>query len=375
VGRLTRGPGPLPPSAGARAPADGPAPGAARPVPGAGTRHSAPYAPAGGPGPGAGRPGETERIGFLLIPQFSMMAFMSATEPLRVANRLAGAPLYAWTVVSPDGEAVASSSGLTVMADGPLAAARGLPMLFVVAGFEPDSHAAPPLLAGLRRMARGGATLGALDTGAFLLARAGLLDDARVTLHWEAAPAFRETFPDIEVSQDLYELDGRRITCAGGTAAMDMMLDMIAARHGQDLAVAVARQFIQDGMRARSVRQKGRFPAMRGRPDRRLTAALELMQRELDRPLPPSEVAQAANLSVRQLERLFRDRLGESPAAAHLRLRLERARELLRQTDLRVLEVATATGFASGASFARAYRAAFGEAPRNDRREPDLPRA
>ncbi len=368
MGRLTGGRGPLTPSA-ARAPADGPAPGE-------GTRGRAPYAPAAeGPDPASRPPAETERIGFLLIPQFSMMAFMSATEPLRVANRLAGEALYAWTVVSPDGEAVVSSSGLTVMADGPLEAARELPTLFVVAGFEPDDHAAPPLLAGLRRMARRGAAMGALDTGAWLLARAGLLDDARVTLHWEAAPAFRETFPDIEVSQDLYELDGRRITCAGGTAAMDMMLDMIAARHGQDLAVAVARQFIQDGMRARSVRQKGRFPAMRGRPDRRLTAALELMQRELDRPLSPAEIAEAAALSVRQLERLFRERLGESPAAAHLRLRLERARELLRQTDLRVLEVATATGFSSGASFARAYRSAFGEAPRNDRREPDLPRA
>ncbi|MDF2234774.1 GlxA family transcriptional regulator [Albimonas sp. CAU 1670] len=377
MGRLSGPLRPRGPSA-AHAPADGPAPGGdarGRAPAEAGAKGAPRAAPAaeGAPVPDDSGPAP-ERIGFLLVPQFSMMAFMSATEPLRVANRLAGRRLYEWSALSADGGAVEASSGLSVMAERPLAEARDLPMLFVCAGFDPDAHAAPSLLASLRRLARRGAVLGALDTGAWLLARAGLLDDARVTLHWEAAPAFRETFPDIEVSQDLYEIDGRRITCAGGTAAMDMMLDMIASRHGHDLAVAVARQFIQDGMRARTVRQMGRFPALRGRPDRRLTAALELMQRSLDHPLSPGEIAEAASLSVRQLERLFRERLGESPAAAHLRLRLERARELLRQTDLRVLEVATATGFGSGASFARAYRARFGVAPRADRREPDMMR-
>ncbi|MFV0473442.1 MAG: AraC family transcriptional regulator, partial [Pikeienuella sp.] len=233
------------------------------------------------PAPVAGK-AEPERIGFLLIPQFSMMAFMSATEPLRVANRLARARLFDWIAVSADGGAVSASSGLTVMPDGGLEAAADLPTLFVCAGFEPERHAAPPLLAGLRRLARKGAVLGALDTGAWLLARAGLLDGARVTLHWESAPAFRETFPDIEVSQDLYEIDGRRITCAGGTAALDLMLEMIAARHGRDLALAVARQFIHDGVRAGAMPQKGRAPAPRGRPDRRLNAALEMMQSVLE---------------------------------------------------------------------------------------------
>jgi len=312
-----------------------------------------------GPGP--------EPIGFLLVPQFSMMAFFSAIEPLRVANRLAGRTLFAWHLFSADGGPVEASNGIGTVVEAPIERFSGLPTLVVCAGFEPERYATRPVLAALRRIAREGATLVALDTGAHLLARAGLLEGVRATMHWEAVSGFREDFPEIEVSDELFEVSGRIVTCAGGTAALDLMLDMIRVKHGEALAVAVSEQFIHDRIRDRSAHQRMQLSTRLGVTNGKVIRIVETMERTLERPLDGPALAAAAGVSSRHLERLFRTHLGTTPASYYLGLRLERARQLLRQTDLAVIDVAVAAGFSSAACLSRAYRARFGLAPRYDR--------
>lgn len=312
-------------------------------------------------------------IGFLLVPGFSLTAFTSALEPLRVANRLAGRELFRWTLLSPDGNPAATSSGLAIVAEGGIDAAPKVGCLIVCAGFAPLRHASARLDGWLRRLARFGVVLGALDTGAFLLARAGLLDGRRVTLHWEAAPAFREAHPEVELASELFVVDRDRITCAGGTAALDLALDLIARRHGRALAAATAEQLLHRRVRPGSDAQRPQPSARLGVADPRLTAALTVMEDCLSEPLPVRALAARVGIGRRALERLFRAHLGTTPLAHHRALRLGRARSLLTQTELAVREVALACGFPSLEHFSRCYRRRFGRPPRADRGRSTLP--
>ncbi|HWK46384.1 MAG TPA: GlxA family transcriptional regulator [Stellaceae bacterium] len=313
---------------------------------------------------------EPERIGILLIPQFSMMAFCSAVEPLRVANRLAGRTLFAWRACSVDGEPVAASNGMRVMVSGRPGDTDRPETLFICAGFEPERYATKSLLAVLRRLARAGVTLGALDTGAYFLAKARLLDGLRVTTHWEAVAALREAFPEIEVSDNLFEIDDRRITCAGGTAALDMMLDIIGRGHGHALAIAVSEQFIHDRIRDRHAHQRMELSSRLRVTSAHVLNIVAAMERNLEQPLNAGQLAAECAISPRQMERLFRRHLQVSPASYYAALRLARARQLLRQTRMGVLDIAMACGFASSSSFSRSYRGQFGVAPSQDRLEP-----
>src|SRR5579862_272505 len=313
---------------------------------------------------------EPEPIGFLLVPKFSAMAFFSAIEPLRVANRLAGRRLFAWHVLSVDGESVAASSGMRVMADGGLDQARGLPTLIVCASFDPEEAVTRKLLTALRALARQGATLGALDTGAHILARAGLIRDVPVTMHWEAVPGFREQFPEIRVSDELFEVHPGLLTCAGGTASLDMMLDMIGHKHGAELAVAVSEQLIHDRIRSSHDHQRMALPTRLQVTNAKVVAVVAAMEANLEQPLAASALARRAGITTRQMERLFRSLLGTSPALFYRGLRLDRARQLLRQTDLGLMEVALASGFSSASALSRRYSGHFGVAPSADRRDP-----
>ena len=309
-----------------------------------------------------------EPIGFLLVPRFSMMALASAIEPLRVANRLSGRSLFAWRLHSPDGAPVAASNGLPIVVDAAIAAFSDMPTLVVCPSFDPQLFETKPLLASLRRIARGGATMVALDTGAHFLARAGLLDGVRVTMHWEAVPGFREEFPGIEVSEELYEIAGRVVTCAGGTAALDMMLEMIRRKHGEALAVAVSEQFIHDRIRARTSAQRMPLESRLGTGNGKVVKAVAMMEAALERPVATQALAARLGVTARQLERLFRGHLGTTPGHHYLGLRLARARQLLQQTEMTMAEIAVATGFSSASCLSRAYRGRFGLAPRGDRR-------
>ncbi|WP_284315988.1 GlxA family transcriptional regulator [Labrys miyagiensis] len=319
------------------------------------------FKPHPGPGP--------EPIGFLLVPQFSMMAFSAAVEPLRVANRLAGRPLFDWRAWSMDGQPVKASNGWPIPVEGALSAVSDIPTLIVCSSFEPEAHTSKAMLAALRRLARRGTEIGALDTGASILAAAGLLSGGRVTMHWEAAPGFAEAYPDIEISEALFEVSAKHFTCAGGTAALDLMLDMIARKHGQSLAVAVSEQFIHDRLRDRHDRQRMSLPKRLGIGNGKLIRVVAAMEANLETPLDARSLASLSGVSARQLERLFRSQLKDSPANYYLRLRLERARQLLRQTDMSVMEVAMACGYSSASCLSRSYRAHFAVTPREDRSE------
>lgn len=309
-------------------------------------------------------------IGFLLLPEFSMIAFFAAVEPLRIANRCSGCELYTWSIYSDDGGPVAASNGMTLLADAPIGEHAHAPTVLVCSAFNHEDHTTSRALHWLRRLAGRGAVLGGIDTGAFVLARAGLLDGHRVTLHWESIPAFRELYPGIETTTELYETDDARLTSSGGTATMDLMLHFIAEDHGLELATAVSEQLIHQRVRSKSDHQRMPPAARLGVHNNALLAAVELMDATVESPVPVAELARRCRISQRQLERLFADQLGCGPQAYYLRLRLERARELLHDTDRSVLEVALACGFGSGASFARAYRRHYGRSPNRDRRRP-----
>ncbi len=308
-----------------------------------------------------------EDFHFLLLPGFSALGFMSALEPLRVANRFR-AQRYRWHVLSVDGAPVAASNGIPVAADAACADVDRIDTLFVVAGFDPLACHTRALADWLRHHHRRDATLGGIDTGSFVLAEARLLDPSHpVTLHWEALAAFRERYPHLTATQDLFEIGERRITCAGGTASIDMMLDLIGRRHGADLAAAISEQFVVSRIRPRSDSQRLEIAARYGVHNRKLIQGIASMERHMENPLGPAALAGDGAITRRQLERLFSATLNDTPARFYQNLRLDRARELLRQTDMSIAAVCVACGFESPSHFSRTYRMRFGVSPRNDR--------
>jgi transcriptional regulator GlxA family with amidase domain len=309
---------------------------------------------------------------FVIIPRFSMIAFASAIEPLRIANRLSGRELYRWQVVSVAGGPVRASNGVLMMTDQTLAdvairPGRRAPMVVICSGLGAEHVRDPQLFAWLRRADRTGAAIGAVCTGAYLLARAGLLDGYRCTIHWENLPAFREDFPEIPVQSDLFEVDRNRLTCSGGTAALDMMLHLIATEHGQELATKVSEQCIVDRIRSSFDHQRMPYRVRHGIHHPKLISAIELMEANVEEPIDQDALAGYVGLSRRQLERLFGKHLGRTPAQYYLELRLERARHLLCQTTMPIMAIAFACGFVSASHFSTCYRQMYGKTPRAER--------
>lgn len=307
------------------------------------------------------------RFHILLLPSFSMMALASLIEPMRVANRFGG-PLYEWVFLSVDGAAVQASNGLPFAADAAIRDVKSVQTLIVQASFEPLKSATPELLGWLRQQARMGAVLGALDTGAWVLAEAGLLAGKQCTMHWEAVPAFLETYDGIEISLNLFELSPRLFTCAGGTAAIDMMLALIAEDHGTDLAVRVAEQFIHNSLRVRSDSQRMSLVEQLGISNPKLVQAIQTMERNIETPLDVEELGDKVGVTRRQLERLFRTHLNDTPSNFYMKLRLTHARRLLQQTDMSITQISVACGFSAAAHFSRAYSSRFGRSPKRDRK-------
>jgi transcriptional regulator GlxA family with amidase domain len=314
---------------------------------------------------------EPETFGFLLAPKFSMMAFVSALEPLRVANRLAQRELYRWEIVSRDGAPVAASNELSLVADHAIDTAGQHSGKFagvvVCASFEPEAQYDERIGQWLKGLDRAGVALGSIDTGSFFLAWAGLLDGYRATTHWESLDSFAEQFPRIDVGSGLFIIDRSRFTCAGGTAALDMMLHLIRLRHGHQLAAAVSEQFIHATIREPQERQRMEASDRQGVSKQGIGRAIEMMESHLEELVGIDELSEAAQVSRRQLERLFHRHFRVSPQRYYLDLRLQRARALLRYTDLAVVEIAVACGFGSAAHFSRSYHAWAGNPPTADR--------
>jgi AraC family carnitine catabolism transcriptional activator len=305
---------------------------------------------------------------FLLLPGFSMMGLMAAIEPLRVANRFRG-ELYRWRLLSLDGAAVAASNGMSLNVDAALELPAAGASLFVVAGFEPLASFDARLAHWLHRAEREGVLLGGIDTGSFVLAEAGLFGQQRLTLHWEAIEAFLERYPRLAVTQELFEIDGKRITSAGGTASLDLMLTLIGRDHGEELALAVSEQFVLGRIRSRQDHQRMQIASRYDVHNKKLVQVIGEMQRQSEQPLGSRQLAELISVTPRQLERLFRQHLDETPSNFYLGLRLDKARQLLRQTDMSVLEVGLACGFESASYFSRSYRARFASSPSQDRHE------
>lgn len=308
-----------------------------------------------------------KRYVFLLIPGFSPLGMVCAQEALALANRFArDRRFYDWLLLSEDGAPVRSWNGVQVVVDDALRELHRDDTLIVCAGVDAAQGATKPVLSWLRRETRRGLAYGGLSSGAYVLALAGLLAGRRATTHWEYISAMTETFPDIDVQESIYTVDGRVFTCAGSASSMDLMLDRIRADYGAELATWVADQMVYGAPRADSHAQRASVAGRMGVRNSKLLLAIEIMRNNIEDPLPPGEVSQAVGLSTRQLERLFSKYLGTSPKKYYMSLRLEKARNLLAQTELSLMEICVLCGFRAPSHFSKTYRKAFGVAPSRD---------
>jgi transcriptional regulator GlxA family with amidase domain len=308
------------------------------------------------------------RIGFLLIDDFALMSYASIAEPFRAANMLSGTSLYSWRNFSVDGRPARASGGVQLVVDGILGRSEPLDMLFVLAGGNPAAFDDSATLARLRDAAVRGVRIGGVSGGPYVLARAGLLDGHRCTIHWEHEAAFTEAFPGIRVERGLYVVDGPRLSCAGGIAGLDLAIELIGAAHGPSLAAQVGDWYIRAHAREGSGAQRPSIAARYGTNHPGLIAALTAMHDHVAEPLPREGLAAIAGISLRQLERLFVVHIGRSLGQEYLRLRLDAAMRLLRETTLPRIDVAVACGFVDLSHFSRAFRARFGLTPTQARR-------
>ncbi len=310
---------------------------------------------------------DLETFGLLLLPEFSMLPVTAAIEPLRLANRYSDKELYRWQTITLDGAPVLASCGIEIR---PSLRADDLPAkssIVVCGGVNVQAHTDKSVLNWLRRRSRLGDTIGSVCTGSHILAIAGLLDGYRCTIHWENQPSFSETFPDIDVSGNLFEIDRDRFTCAGGTAALDMMLAIMTDQQGEEVAAAVADMIIHAPIRHHSEHQRRSLPARIGTRHPKLNLIIQEMETNIEEPVSPAQLAKRVGLSPRQIERLFKRYLQRTPKRYYLELRLQKARLLLLQTDMSVINVALSCGFSSPSHFSKCYRAFYGRTPYRER--------
>ena len=307
------------------------------------------------------------RFIFLLLERFSLVSFSSALDALRLANRHGPGVRYTWRLAGQGGLHMASSSGTRVCLDMGLDAVQHNDMILVCGGIDVRSATTRPVLNWLRREARKGNPIGGLCTGSYALARAGLLNGKSCTIHWENRDSFHEEFPDVELKRSVFVVDGNRYSSAGGTASLDLMLKLIADDLGQDTANWIADQLVYAAMRTDRDEQRLSVPVRIGIRHPKLSAVIQEMEANIEEPMSPRILAHGAGMSTRQLERLFRRYMDRSPKRYYMDLRLQKARNLLMQTDMSVINVALACGFTSPSHFSKCYRAHYGTTPYRER--------
>lgn len=311
---------------------------------------------------------------FLLLPEFTLLALSSAIEALRMANAMLGREAYAWKLVSTEGDTVIASSGTglrcdNTLADERLASMAARPsMVVVVGGLNVQRHSSRKITSWLRDCRHRGITVASLCTGAHALAQAGLLDDRNCVIHWENAPGLAEQFRDTSVGSELFQIDGGIVTCAGGMASFDLMLHLIQQEHGDGIVAAICDRAIVERARNQGERQRPALAARDSLQHHVVASLIERMQAALSDPVPMRELIADLGLTRRQVERLFQHALQISPARYYMRLRLERARLLLQQTAIPIMDVAIASGFSSASHFSKAYRDHYGCSPHVARR-------
>jgi AraC family carnitine catabolism transcriptional activator len=328
------------------------------------------------------------KLALLLLPEFSNFGLAAVTEPLFIANWLAQHAAFEWRTISDDGKPVRASNGSVVPVDGDLTLAEGCASVFVLASFDPARTArSRALVRWLKRIARSGVELVGIENGSLALAEAGLLDHHSAAVHWDNLAGFQELFPKIRIAQSLFSFSNNRVTCAGAAAILDMMIAWIGQHADVQTSSEVARHLLlytrrgpagygtpAYGVPSRAARDRssdneaagGRFASD---SDTVVERARAIMQAHVDDPLSCGAVAQQLGLSLRQLERRFKQQLGQTLHSEYVLARVEKAHQYLQQTSLSVTEVAALTGFSSVEYFSKVYRRVFGVLPSTDRRQ------
>jgi transcriptional regulator GlxA family with amidase domain len=304
---------------------------------------------------------------FVLLPKFTLLSFASALECLRISNRMSNQILYEWEIISENGTSIICSAGIEFSVDHDLNELNRDDTIMLCGGENIRAATNKRLLSWLRRESRRGLAIAGLCTGAFPLAKAGLLEGKRATIHWENQDSFTEEFENVELTKSVFIIEGNRMTTAGGTSSIDLMLKLIANDHGEDLANAVADQQIYSSIRTTQDVQRLSVPTRLGVRHPKLGQVIQMMERNIEEPISPSILAKHVAMSTRQLERLFRRYLSRSPKRYYMELRLQKARNLLMQTDMSVINVALACGFASPSHFSKCYRAHYATTPYRER--------
>lgn len=307
-------------------------------------------------------------VGVVVLPGFSLLAEACATEPLFVANRLEGRSLYRLTTFATAPAPVTSASQQALVPQAVIGEVDDPLDLLLVCAPGPLAGRVPEALVDwLGRLAGAGVLLGGIGGGTEVLARAGVLDGYRATLPWQRFDAVADDFPQVRLSRQLFEIDRDRLTCGGGTAAMDMMMTLVGSQHGPRLAERISEHFVLERIRMGDEPQQMPLRSRLGHAPESLSEAVALMEANIEEPLTTHELAEHLGISRRQLERLFKKYLQAVPSRYYLDLRLQRARRLLRESDHPAGEIALLTGFSSAAHFSTAYRNHFGMTPREER--------
>ena len=311
-----------------------------------------------------------KRFGFLLLKDFTLISLSCAIEPLRMANRVLGDEYYSWTIITESGDAMSASDGLNINADHSIQddnLLNSLDIVVVCTGRRVENATTRPVERWLKLANQKSVALGAICTGSYVLARAGLLDGLRCSIHWENMAALADAYPNIAVSRNVFTIDQNRFTSSGGTTPVDMMLHIIRAQVGPEVAAGVAEQFIYERVRKTGDKQRIPLKHLIGNRSGKLVIAVELMEANIKEPISQEELAEYVGLSRRQLQRLFQRHLLCAPSRYYLQLRLQRARELLRQTNLSLVEISSLCGFVSTSHFSKSYKEFFGHSPSGER--------
>lgn len=305
----------------------------------------------------------TTHFVFFLLEEFSHLAFSCALEPLRIANLVSGKPLYRWSLISANGKTATCSNGSVTLVHGGTEPLRHADRLFVISGINMQKHVTPDLLAFLRRERASGTALGAICSGAYVLAKAGFLDGMQAAVHWAYHDLFVEEFPEVKLVRNVFVAREKVITASGGTAAADLMLHLIGKAHGTDLATEVADQMVYNAVREGTAAQRVSLQSRHGMRNAHLMRAIAIMEANIEDPVSPSLIAEELGISTRQLERLFVRFLNSTPKHYFMEMRLNRARNLLVQSEQSVTEIAMACGFQTTSHFSKVFRAHFGTSP------------
>jgi len=309
-----------------------------------------------------------EKFGFLIVPDFPFYGLFPAIEALRVANHNSDQHLYEWYLISENGGPVTATNGMTLAVDHSIANCSPLSVCFAVAGNHPLDHCSQSIVNWLRRIDRYGTRLGAFDSGIFMLAAAGLLDGHDAAVHWEIAPTLQEHYPTVSITDRIYQIDDRRLTCAGGSSTLDLMLTLIASTHGRALMEKVANGLVHRPHRAGPERQLPDEPDAVAKDQLLLKKIIRFMAANIDDPQKIEGVSRRFGLTQRKLESLFKQNLNTLPSSYYVNLRMDHAREYLFYSGMSIKEIAVACGFSSPSVFCRAFRKIYRLSPRQYRR-------